>query len=101
MLEFVKKLKTGPCPAPSDKERWELEAMYIHPLYQRRGFGGKALEWGVERARQEEVRIWVWSTDAGKGLYLKNAFDEVGRVDFGGMIPNSDGVTVTVMVWGV
>jgi GNAT superfamily N-acetyltransferase len=101
MVQFMRHLKTGPSPGPSEKERWELDAMYIHPLYQRRGFGGKALEWGIERAQQEDVRIWVWSTDAGKTLYLKNGFAEVGRVDFGGMIPDSAGVTVSVMVWSI
>ncbi|CRG82933.1 hypothetical protein PISL3812_00280 [Talaromyces islandicus] len=101
MAQFVNRLKSGPCPEPSEKERWELEAMYIHPLYQRRGFGGRALQWGVERALQERVRIWVWSTDAGKPLYLKNGFDEVGKVDFGDIIHHSEAVTVSVMVWGM
>lgn len=102
MVQFMSHIKTGPSPDPSEKERWELEAMYIHPLYQRRGFGGKALEWGLERARQEQVRIWVWSTDAGKPLYLKNGFNEVGKVDFGGMVDhNNGGITVTAMVWGI
>lgn len=95
-------LKTGPCPTPADKERWELEAMYIHPVYQRRGYGTQALEWGVQRALHESVRIWVWSTEAGKPLYLKNGFVEVGRVEFSSMIPGTaTGVTVTVLAWGL
>lgn len=95
MAKFYQRIRSSPPSAPSSasssgssatlrlkKERWELEALYIHPQYQRRGYGVEALRWGIEIASQEKVEIWVWSTSAGKRVYLKSGFEIVGRIGF-------------------
>jgi Acetyltransferase (GNAT) family len=76
-------------PTPA-KERWELEALYIHPQHQRHGYGSLALQWGIETARKEDVEIWVWSTQAGKRLYLNSGFEIVGRIGFEDLVAIDD-----------
>ena len=91
-------------------ERWELEALYISPEHQRKGYGTEALTWGLNMAREEKVQIWVWSSDAGKPAYQKVGFEVLGRIEFGDLLVDtidttdaaSDGskeVAVWVMRW--
>ncbi|RAO72799.1 uncharacterized protein BHQ10_008811 [Talaromyces amestolkiae] len=85
-------------------ERWELEALYIAPQYQRQGYGMEALKWGLETAKEEGVEIWVWSSDAGKRVYEKAGFEGVGRIGFGDLVSScrkvvEDGGEGEVAVW--
>jgi hypothetical protein len=53
----------------------------------------EALSWGLEIAREENVEVWVWSSDQGKGLYEKAGFEGLGRIGFGDLL--SDATTTT------
>src|SRR5438067_1371747 len=65
MSNFQHRIRSSPSPFPSGqkltlpKERWELEALYIAPQYQRNGYGMEALNWGIETAKKEGVEVWV------------------------------------------
>lgn len=92
MSQFQHRIRSAPCPFPNGqkltlpRERWELEALYIAPEYQRKGYGMEALTWGVGVARDEKVEVWVWSSDAGKRVYEKAGFEGLGRIGFGDLL---------------
>ncbi|KAE8547882.1 hypothetical protein EYB25_009675 [Talaromyces marneffei] len=95
MTNFQRRVRTAPSPLPSGqklklpRERWELEALYIAPDYQRRGYGMEALKWGLDVAREEGVDVWVWSSDSGKKVYEKGGFEAVGRIGFGDLLSDA------------
>ncbi|KAF3397488.1 hypothetical protein DPV78_007960 [Talaromyces pinophilus] len=116
MSNFQHRIRSAPSPFPSGqkltlpKERWELEALYIAPQYQRKGYGMEALKWGIETAKREKVGVWVWSSDVGRKLYEKAGFEGLGRIGFGDLLSSDtkkeeddagedDEVAVWVMRW--
>lgn len=97
--KFIQRIRRAPTSLspPHEKlprERWELEALYISPSHQRRGYGTEALLWGQKVAQEENVEIWIWSSDAGKSLYLKGGFEVVGRIEFGDIVLGSSAVSL-------
>ncbi|KAL1987729.1 hypothetical protein VTN96DRAFT_2569 [Rasamsonia emersonii] len=79
-------------------ERWEINAMYIHPRFQRRRFGTQALQWGLDQAMRESVPVLVKSTSQGYRLYHRAGFRSLGRLDFRGLFdPGEPGMHV--MLW--
>lgn len=95
MSNFQHRIRSAPSPLPSGqkltlpKERWELEALYIAPQYQRQGYGMEALKWGIGVAKEEGVEIWVWSSDAGRKVYRKAGFEVLGRIGFGDLLSSN------------
>jgi GNAT superfamily N-acetyltransferase len=61
-----------------------LRELYVRPEYQRKGIGGKLVEWGVQRARELGVIAYTEASVQGKELYLRHGFKEVDsvRVEF-------------------
>ncbi|KAI5776680.1 hypothetical protein EDC01DRAFT_782789 [Geopyxis carbonaria] len=49
-----------------------------------RGFGGVALRWGMERARELCVPVGLYSSVAGGPFYRRYGFRKVGELGFGG-----------------
>jgi GNAT superfamily N-acetyltransferase len=96
MSNFRQRIRSAPSPLPNNqkvtlpKERWELEALYIAPEYQRRGYGMEALNWGLETAREEGVEVWVWSSNAGKRVYERAGFEVLGRIGFGDLLSDTN-----------
>ncbi|KAK3674709.1 hypothetical protein LTR78_005431 [Recurvomyces mirabilis] len=51
-----------------------LDILAIDPKYQRRGVGGKLVEWGTDKADELGVEAVVESSVFGKGLYEKHGY---------------------------
>ena len=47
------------------------------------GIGGKLIQWGKERARDEGVFVGLMTSPMGEGLYRKEGFVEIERLDGG------------------
>jgi GNAT superfamily N-acetyltransferase len=72
--------------------------MYIHPRYQRRGYGTQALRWGLDQATRERVPVLAKSTSQGYRLYHQAGFQSIKKLDFGGLFdPGEPGMHL--MVW--
>jgi len=57
-----------------------LDILTIDPAFQRRGVGGKLVEWGTSKADKMGVDAVVESSVFGKGLYLKHGFNFIKDV---------------------
>ncbi|WAO94307.1 N-acetyltransferase domain-containing protein [Fusarium falciforme] len=65
-------------------ERWRLAFISVSPNHQRRGIGRKLVQWGLDRSEEEGVAAVLEASDAGKGLYERMGFVEVGKMPFDG-----------------
>lgn len=54
----------------------DLEILGVHPSYQGRGLASKLLKWGLARADDEGVEVYLSSSPEGKMLYDRNGFEE-------------------------
>ncbi|KAH8703801.1 hypothetical protein BGW36DRAFT_404116 [Talaromyces proteolyticus] len=103
LAQYIQRLYTAPPRAALGipDERWDIEAIYVLPHHQRRGFGTTLLRWVIDRAVEEGVQMCVWSTEAGRALYLNAGFTEVGTIDFTDMREGNDGGQgmVRIMTW--
>ena len=52
----------------------------VLPSHQRKGLGTKLLEWGLEKAIEEGMRVYLTATEMASGLYLKHGFKVEGAV---------------------
>lgn len=64
----------------TDETCFMLKELYITPEYQRRGLGGRLVEWGVKKADELGLPAYTDATPEGLGLYLKHGFLERDRV---------------------
>ena len=67
-------------------QHWELELLGTHPDFRRRGVGTMMLQWGFERAREDNVPLILVATVTGEKLYLSTGFKQTNKVD---MVPVS------------
>ncbi|KAI9701185.1 MAG: hypothetical protein M1836_001854 [Candelina mexicana] len=74
-------------------EYWNLLMLCVSPSFQRRGVGGRLLEWGFEKAVTEAVPLAVQSSPAGEGLYLGKGFKVISWVKI------TEDIVDPVMVW--
>jgi GNAT superfamily N-acetyltransferase len=58
-----------------------LQELYVRPEFQRKGLGGRLVEWGLQKAEERGLQVYIESTEKGLGLYLKYGMTEVDRVD--------------------
>ncbi|CAI7593773.1 unnamed protein product [Penicillium manginii] len=58
------------------RPHYYLELLGVHPSYQGRGLASKLLKWGLARADEEGVEVYLSSSPEGKPLYDKNGFQE-------------------------
>jgi GNAT superfamily N-acetyltransferase len=65
------------------KERGYLymALLAVEPGFQRMGIGKRLLEWGLEKADREGLECWIEASPAGKPLYEKLGWREVGVTD--------------------
>ena len=66
-----------------------MMTLVVEPGWERRGVGGKILEWGLREADERGLPCFISASPKGKGLYERLGWAEVGRVsidegDFGG-----------------
>jgi GNAT superfamily N-acetyltransferase len=59
-----------------------LNVIATLPSYQRCGVGVMLLRWGLEQADELGLQSYLEASPMGKGLYLKNGFEEVRDVEF-------------------
>jgi len=64
---------------PNFTSRWHLNLLATDPEYQRRGIGGKLVQWGIERAQMEGINCALEASTAGKSVYEKYGFKEDGK----------------------
>ncbi|CAL8584128.1 hypothetical protein XPA_009733 [Xanthoria parietina] len=55
---------------------WYLNFLAVHPDFQKRGYGSRLAEWGVERARKENVTASVISGVGRDPFYRRCGFDD-------------------------
>jgi GNAT superfamily N-acetyltransferase len=68
---FPYQVNTGPL---------DLAALGTAPKYQRQGAGAKLLEWGLERADDRGLTVYVEGTPAAVPLYERSGFREIERL---------------------
>lgn len=80
------------------EECWMLTYLSVSPDHQRKGVGMELCQWGMERAREEGICAFLYSTVAGRRLYEKAGFRAVGdwRWAKGG-----DDRVMTIMKWNL
>ncbi|KAF2877787.1 hypothetical protein BDV95DRAFT_480223 [Massariosphaeria phaeospora] len=57
-----------------------LDTLVTLAGHQRRGAGGRLVEWGVRRADEAGVQCWVEASPMGEGLYKRWGFERVAEV---------------------
>ncbi|ATY67321.1 GNAT family [Cordyceps militaris] len=57
---------------------WYLDYLGVDPGQQRRGIGKMLLEWGLEKAREQNRDAFLIATPAGIPLYLAAGFESLG-----------------------
>jgi len=72
---------------------WYLEIIATRPDWQGKGAAGKLLRWGLERADQQGVEVYLEASPDGKPIYEHFGFEEVERlvVDLDGRDPCGTG----------
>ncbi|KAF3391625.1 hypothetical protein F1880_007762 [Penicillium rolfsii] len=61
------------------KPHYFLDLLGVHPSYQGRGLGSKLLRWGLARADEEGVEVYLSGSPDGRPLYERNGFQTVGE----------------------
>ncbi|KAE8371869.1 acyl-CoA N-acyltransferase [Aspergillus bertholletiae] len=74
------------------KRYYYVDVLGTHPAARRKGVATMMMNWGLERARQEGVEVYLSSTQAGKLVYEKLGFEVRSTADFDGYVQDS-------MVW--
>jgi ribosomal protein S18 acetylase RimI-like enzyme len=76
---------------------WYLKTLVVHPEFQRKGVGGRLIDWGLNQAQERGEGVYVEADgEAGKGLYLKKGFKVVGLLVVG---EKDDQLVDTCMLW--
>ncbi|KAL3485324.1 hypothetical protein BJX62DRAFT_39314 [Aspergillus germanicus] len=57
--------------------RIELDVLYVHPDYQRRGIASDLLKWGFEKSEQLGLPIYLEATAEGRPVYERYGFETV------------------------
>ncbi|KAI6860843.1 hypothetical protein KC338_g6799 [Hortaea werneckii] len=60
---------------------WYLEIIATHPRYQGRGAGSMMINWGLERADQDNVAAYLEASPEAVSLYEKLGFQNVASTD--------------------
>ncbi|PQE15142.1 Acyl- N-acyltransferase protein [Rutstroemia sp. NJR-2017a BVV2] len=62
-----------------------LDLCFVDPVYQNRGVGKRLLEWGMQKADEMGVDIWLVSTPDAKGFYERAGWEtkEEAAMDLG------------------
>ena len=56
-----------------------LNILGVSPDHQRKGIGRRLVEYGMQRAKEEGVRVLLEATASGMPLYIHQGFVEIGR----------------------
>ncbi|KAJ5085223.1 hypothetical protein N7532_009994 [Penicillium argentinense] len=58
------------------RPHYYLEMLGVHPSFQGRGLASKLLKWGLARADEEGVEVYLSSSPEGRPMYEKNKFEQ-------------------------
>ncbi|KAJ0420358.1 acyl-CoA N-acyltransferase [Aspergillus carlsbadensis] len=67
-------------PVVKMTRRVELDTVFVHPDYRRRGVATRLLEWGIEQAERLGLLVYLEATEEGRRVYERVGF-EVVRVE--------------------
>lgn len=74
-------------------ELWFLSTVAVDPVHQRRGLGRLLVQWGLDRAQEEQASVALDASLHGIGLYEALGFRTVDTVE---VVP---GLKVPSMLW--
>lgn len=57
-----------------NQEHWFMQKLCVDPAWRRQGIATILLKWGQDRAREENVVIYLIPTRTGMALYMKAGF---------------------------
>ncbi|KAL2783854.1 hypothetical protein BJX66DRAFT_110874 [Aspergillus keveii] len=57
--------------------RIELDVLYVHPNYQRRGIASDLLKWGFEKSEELGLPLYLEATAEGRPVYERYGFETV------------------------
>jgi len=57
----------------------DLNIIYTHPDYRRHGVADMIMEWGIHKAKEMDVEMWLDATVYGVPLYKKHGFSVVNE----------------------
>jgi GNAT superfamily N-acetyltransferase len=60
--------------------RIQLQVLATHPDYQRRGFGTRLCNWGIDLAKSKDIYIIVFGSPMGRTLYSSLGFRELAQL---------------------
>ncbi|KAJ5818826.1 hypothetical protein N7474_004417 [Penicillium riverlandense] len=60
-----------------ERPHYYLDLLGVHPAYQGKGLATKLLEWGISRADESRVEVFLSASPQGKPLYEKYGFRSV------------------------
>jgi ribosomal protein S18 acetylase RimI-like enzyme len=63
-----------------ERKHWYLELLATRPEWHGKGAGSQLLRWGLERADEEGLEAYIEASPAGKSLYEKKGYREIGRL---------------------
>ncbi|KUJ07053.1 acyl-CoA N-acyltransferase [Mollisia scopiformis] len=60
---------------------YELLELATSPKFQRRGIGSQLINYGLEKAKQDKVKVYLSAAPGGVPVYRKLGLEEVGRLE--------------------
>ncbi|KAF2011350.1 acyl-CoA N-acyltransferase [Aaosphaeria arxii CBS 175.79] len=73
--------------------RWHVGLLGVSPKYQRRGIGGRLLQYGLKFATEEDLPVTLEASAKGHNLYLRSGFKIIADAEI------VDGLRSAAMVW--
>ena len=65
---------------PNHGKDWNLTILGVLPSHARQGIASRLLQWGIDKADEEDKAIYLNSSPPGVGLYQKHGFKVLRRV---------------------
>ncbi|GAA6009262.1 hypothetical protein JCM11491_004249 [Sporobolomyces phaffii] len=62
-----------------ESRHWHLNVLAVHPDAQGQGIGRILTQWGIDRAKKENVDSFLVATEVGRPMYAKMGFAEIGE----------------------
>ena len=59
----------------------DLNIIFTHPEHRRQGIAELMLQWGVSKAAEMQVEMWLDATVQGRPLYAKHGFELITEND--------------------